>query len=346
MKKILVIATVTIIISVLSASQLFNITTFNNASDTNSNNTYELPPPDSDNDGYSDDFETNISKTDTLISNDCYFLSFSTIRNKWDNSEEKIFSDFLIKNKVPSANIVNLFSVNASKENLINSLAQLSEKTDENDILIVYIYSHGDANVFQPFKTGLMPEQVSTGNQPEINDIGGMEVWDTMTYSELDHCFDNIQSKILIVFDTCGNQDDSCFETLKGNNRILIAAYNKYGQLHQIMELVDDERTQAFNNTLSHCVFTEQPDQSTIEIPIYKWILENYDSINAIWNDIDQNGDGYISLYENISWIKKAETATVFKQSDKSYTFHEAYKISNLELLKNIYFPMCEPISP
>jgi hypothetical protein len=339
LKKIKRTLLVTVIAIILIIPTVYAITQQENNSETV---TFSA---DSDNDGYSDEFEKTIAGTDALIPNDCYFLSFNTIENTIYR-EDKTFTDFLTKNKVPSENIINLFSVDATKDNLINSLTQLSEKADENDILIIYIYSHGDSNVFQPFKTGLTFEQISTGNQDGINDIGSMEVWDTMSYSELNHCFDKIQSKILIIFNTCGNQDFDCFETLKGNNRTLIAAYNKYGQLDQIMQLIDDEYVQTFNNALSHCVFTEQPDQETMEIPLYKWLLENYDSINAIWNDIDQNGDNYVSLYEDISWIQKTETATVFEDPEKSYAFHGAFKVDNLEILQNIYFPNPSPITP
>ena len=80
--------------------------------------------------------------------------------------------------------------------------------------------------------------------------------------------------------------------------------------------------------------------------PREEWILNHYDSITDVWKSVDKDGNHYISLYEDISWIKQMRAGEMDLQIERGWqnspdTLFPRYEnwktTNNLEILSNIY---------
>jgi len=98
------------------------------------------PEIDTDQDGLSDYFETNILHTDPTKPNDRYVILLDTGGSK---TVEEMYNFFVYKNNISSGNIIKLKGKNATTLNFENAISQITERADRNDMVYIFLESHG-----------------------------------------------------------------------------------------------------------------------------------------------------------------------------------------------------------
>lgn len=217
---------------------------------------------DSDGDGFNDWFEENIAHLDPLIPNDRYAvivgtnaahpISFWTQKTR----EQYIdFKNFLVKELgFKPDNVFLLIDENATYSNFKSILDCLINTSDENDLIYIMMYGHGDENGFQ-FHTGKDPSAfirdfnvtVLSEGEGWINIEFGPpyddEVFRTETIYQLDKeirkrehgegiTLDSLNKllseikykKMLLTMESCGG--NKVIDKLGGENRVVLAPTN------------------------------------------------------------------------------------------------------------------------
>jgi len=165
--------------------------------------TQETPAPtsdpsfylDSDGDGMNDWFEENVAGYDSTIPNNRYVILFSRFDEDpgiyaYDIDEPYQF--FTERGKIPSENIIRLYSEEATGPNLKNATEQVAKKADENDIVFLYIQTHGYT--------------IASFSASENNPSGDM----IKSYQMIDQWLDEINAKVVIVtIMACGSTEFS-----------------------------------------------------------------------------------------------------------------------------------------
>lgn len=313
---------------------------------------------DSDGDGFSDDFEINIAGTDPLIPNNRYALLFKASHNittvpesiiekhNWPYREEEEMIEFLLNARVSPENIVSLFFLEATKRNLIAELERLSQKITENDIFIFSIMAHGDNEAFYPHRQGLTADKINYISKAEVFDQRRGEIIEAFPYPELNQHLEKIKARTTIVYiRACGSEHPDVFNALRKNNRVIIAPPMS-GHLLDLIIVLGYQPQSPRDEQSFRWVFEPHPG---IVIGMYsprqEWFVNNYNSTVEVLQDIDKDGNGYISLYEALSWIKKMRNAEdeitnkrILQENPNAiFTSYEGLKTTNLEILKNIY---------
>lgn len=136
-----------------------------------------LPPEmslDTDGDGFNDWFEMNIARYDPMVPNDRYIILYFRAEDMpglvpYVIEEPTQF--FVKKGKVSPENITGLALREADHVSLKNAIDQIANKSDSNDIVLLFLNGHGGYG----------------GISGDVN------------YSELDKWLENIQAKAVIV---------------------------------------------------------------------------------------------------------------------------------------------------
>ncbi|RLF83693.1 hypothetical protein DRN44_00215 [Thermococci archaeon] len=198
-----------------------------------------------DNDGISNLFEIYyFTLADPLIRNDRYVIIFTTNRpgniiepwwqehsytdgawecaekfdGKWTYTTKKfnegLYDFFVNDEKIPSENFYLYVGKNATVDNLERALKDISEKSDENDFVYLFLSAHGnEKGRIYPFK--------------EVD--SGLKLI-PIEYSTIDKWLDNINSKYqVVVVDACGS--GSAIDALKDEHRIILTSVN-YEKAH------------------------------------------------------------------------------------------------------------------
>lgn len=138
---------------------------------------------DSDGDGFNDWFETNIAHYDSTVPNDRYVIRFYRLEENpsgVDMASDPEYRFFIEKGGVPPENLIFLNQEEATGPNLGNTIEQVAEKSDKNDLVFLRILAHGGPASFSGF--------------------GG-----NVEYTVLDEWLDKIEAKaVVVVIMACG----------------------------------------------------------------------------------------------------------------------------------------------
>ncbi|MBA7605641.1 hypothetical protein ES703_12775 [subsurface metagenome] len=107
-----------------------------------------LPPEfflDSDGDGFNDWFETNIAY-DPNVPNDRFIILYGPAGDKTDDPGYQFFNG---KGEVPPENIIRLYGEEANAANLESAIDEIASKSDENDIVFLYMVGHGGGGAIE-----------------------------------------------------------------------------------------------------------------------------------------------------------------------------------------------------
>ena len=111
---------------------------------------------DSDGDGMSDWFETNIANLDPLTPNDRYAIIFNTVTehtipyytNQRREETTNLKTFLVVEEKFKPENVFLFMDKEATYENFLRTMDYLAEISDENDLIYIFIYAHGSETGF------------------------------------------------------------------------------------------------------------------------------------------------------------------------------------------------------
>ena len=141
---------------------------------------------DSDGDGMNDWFEENVAGYDSTIPSNRYVILFSRFDEDpgiYAYNIDEPYQFFTERGKIPSENIIRLYSEEATGPNLKNAIELVAKESDQNDIVFLSIDTHG--YTISSFSSG--DENISS--------------WTYMdkSYTMIDEWLDKINAKVVVV---------------------------------------------------------------------------------------------------------------------------------------------------
>jgi len=301
------------------------------------------PPLDSDGDGYPDEFEIKVAKTDPFAPNERWALLISTLG---PYIEEELMYEFLTREEgIPTKNIITIFSVEATYQNIEKALAELAEKIDENDIFFLTIVAHGGTLVY---REGVTEEFVGGDQAKKGKDF---------SYQHLDECLDKIKARATILAITgCGSESDILFNTLRDKSRVIVTT--DYGNL--LVELLEAQGAEITPAVSWRYVFGKPAPVGTYNIgtednpgilkgpsgelgfwrrllPRDKLVKKHYNSLAEVFRAIDKNRNGYISIGESLEWVNWLRWEASKELPPEAGSTNPC-RIDNLPLASELYF--------
>lgn len=299
---------------------------------------------DSDGDGYSDEFEIKVAKTDPLIPNERYALLINALLAEPFNFAEKEMYKFLTeKEKVPSENIVRLLGLEATVQNLEETLNQFAERIDENDIFLLSISTHGVAEGLVFYRQGSTEEWKTAPPEREKSITFG--------YWLLDQYLDKIKARAMVIMITaCATEEGTLYNNLGDNSRVIVGT--DHGDL--LVDFLDALGTEFDLGVSWRYVFGEPAPAGSFTIgteenpgvvgfgwrqlqPRDKLVKETYSSLDEIFQAIDKSGNGYVSIGEALEWTNWLRWKT-YKEIPIEAEIKNPLRIDNLSLASELYF--------
>ena len=301
---------------------------------------------DSDNDGYSDEFEINIAKTDPLTPDQRYTLLFGG-----SLTDMKPVYEFLTeKARISPENILVLFETETTGENLENGLNQIAEKITANDIFCLIISAHGRGDGFfcvsedDPTKLICFP------------------------YWLLDQYLDKIKSKAtIVIINACFSGEDTLFNALGDENRVIVTsdcgvAADFFQALGNKMRDTTPGWQYVFGKPAPPGSFGMATEENPGIIATYegdynfgggayralwpwdKLAKKSYSSVTEVYQVyqvIDRDGNGYISIGEAlgwVNWIRSQSPKEFVLETAPGVKFENPCRMENLSLINELYF--------
>lgn len=155
-----------------------------------------------DDDGFTNWFENNISKTDHLSINDRYAILVGTCGEIDCLYPFNKISEFLTDGKVPENHIIKLFGENATYENFCSAIDRVKSLDKRNDITLIALSGHGA-------RTGFGFRETREGSSGFVY------------YSDLNQQLNKLDSKIVLTNDSC--HSGGSLPYLSAVNRVIIS---------------------------------------------------------------------------------------------------------------------------
>ena len=251
---------------------------------------------DSDGDGMSDWFESNIAGYNPNVPNDRYVI-YCQYLPELDKEYDIIFNLFwhiwVEENKVPPKNIISLRKEKATYSNFKKAIEEIAVTVDENDIIFISLSGHANKSAIAC-----------------CNDS-------TISYSEIDKWLDEIRAKVVIA-EISGCQSEGAAEIMKDGPcpRIVLTGgfsmegfYNK--ETADKYPWLPTYKDYGYNN----------PDPA----------LDYYDIFFSFADRIGGNGDGYVSLGEFIKVLKEDVEARWDEEEWRSITDYPWWDVARDE---------------
>lgn len=147
---------------------------------------------DIDNDNQNNKFERLVNKTPYNVYNGRYAINLDT-NEQTINSDGLAQSDFLAQEKFDPSNIIKLTYKEATKDNFVKAVSDLSAKMSNNDIIYITLSGHGNIDHFA-FNDG-------KGNNRNVENSN------IMTYTDMDRVLDTVrEGKMILTLGACNSE--------------------------------------------------------------------------------------------------------------------------------------------